>query len=87
VSATCRSCGAAIIWAKHETTGKLSCYDEEPTLRGTWGLVRRGNETVARKLTPELAADPRMKRRTSHFATCPNAASHRRTPDTGGETP
>jgi len=65
--AYCSSCGAQILWGKTRS-GKAMPLDAEPDPNGSWGLDgdRIVNGTV----------DPRY---TSHFATCPNASSHRKT--------
>lgn len=70
--ATCRSCEALIIWAE-TTNGKRMPIDERPTAKGN--LVYVSGE--ARAATDD---DRRLKRPlyTSHFATCPDAATFRR---------
>ena len=64
---TCRSCGAEIVWAITEA-GKRIPLDAEPERRFV--------------LTTDLATNDQTARSTatyiSHFATCPNAAEHRR---------
>lgn len=71
--ANCKSCGRSIEWATSETTGKWIPIDAEPTVDGNLVVVKG----VARVFTPE---DKRLcrDRRTSHFATCPDANDHRR---------
>lgn len=64
MSATCRSCGAAIIWA--ERGGRRMPLDAVPVDQR--GLFNFDNG---------YALTPRTVYR-SHFATCPNAAQHRR---------
>jgi len=69
----CKSCGARISWAKTDA-GKNIPLDEVPNPRGN--LVRtdlKGGVRVAKEDDP-----PELVRWISHFATCPNAASHRR---------
>jgi hypothetical protein len=70
--AACRSCEALIIWAE-TTTGKRMPLDERPSAKGN--LVFVGG--VARAATDD---DRRLHRPlyTSHFATCPDAATFRR---------
>lgn len=70
--AICRSCEAPVIWTV-TTTGKKMPIDEQPSPRGNLVYV----EGVARASTAE---DQRLRRPlyTSHFATCPDAARHRR---------
>jgi hypothetical protein len=71
--AECRSCGAAIVWAITEE-GKRAPFDAEPIdMRGTFALVEfMDPERV------EAQSSSRDRRYRSHFATCPNAAEHRR---------
>jgi hypothetical protein len=73
VTATCRSCGAPIVWAITER-GKRIPIDPQPNLAG--------NLTI----TPEPFGPPRAavtrdvgdgRRYLSHFTTCPHAAAHR----------
>lgn len=75
----CRSCGAAIRWAISKATGKWIPIDPTPTLDGNLALEPGANADEARAYTPEDAALHRP-RYTSHFATCPDAAEHRRAP-------
>jgi hypothetical protein len=67
----CRSCNAEIIWARTES-GKAMPLDAEPTEDGNVKIV--GGFAVVGGLQL-LDPGPRY---TSHFATCPNAAQHRR---------
>jgi hypothetical protein len=64
----CRSCGAAIVWAT-TSTGKQAPFDAKPI--ATTDLKPIGDGTY-------LASNT-MRGYVSHFATCPNAAQHRRT--------
>ena len=70
-TAKCRSCGAEIIWAQTEF-GKLMPMDAEPTiLPGAFTLESQdGTSTKRARLVGRYYI--------SHFATCPNAAEHRR---------
>jgi hypothetical protein len=70
--AACRSCEAPVIWAE-TTTGKKMPLDARPTAKGNLVFLAG----VARGATDE---DRRLKRPlyTSHFATCPDAATFRR---------
>lgn len=63
--ATCRSRGAAIIWAKTES-GKSIPLDATPTERGNMVLI---DGTVRVVKGPHEY--PEEDRFTSHFATCP----------------
>ena len=77
--AKCRSCGAEIVWCVTES-GKKMPADAEPSERGTLVLVDScGGETLAR-----VAECPGPRMYTSHFATCPNAAAHRKPRGQGG---
>ena len=72
----CSSCGAAIRWVVTEA-GRRMPVDETPTTTGTIEVT--GN--AARVLSPIEAAITRGEHGrlyTSHFATCPHAATHRR---------
>lgn len=72
----CRSCGAAIIWAK-TPAGKTMPIDAEPTPYGNIALVPAG----AIVLTKDLADQGRRigsKLYRSHFVSCPHAAKHRK---------
>lgn len=96
MSATCRSCEAEILWAIAETSGSRMPLDTEPLdipadgrTVGLWVLVK------AREGAPIAVAASRVRQGArnvieqgaalyvSHFATCPNAASHRRSPPQG----
>lgn len=68
--ATCRSCGAPIIWAR-TTGGKLIPVDPDPTDNGNVELVDGlDRPTAIVHAQPPLAAPPM---RLPHFATCPDA--------------
>lgn len=76
MTARCSSCGASIVWAKTEA-GRAMPLDAEPTDDGTIETI--GN--TCRVLSPIEAAITRGETGrlyTSHFATCPHAATHRR---------
>jgi len=75
----CRSCDAAIIWARHETTGKRHPFDAAPA--DVWGthtfvLREHGLEMVAIATPPGVFPDETHY--VSHFSTCPDAESWRR---------
>jgi hypothetical protein len=69
--ATCSSCGAEIVWCK-TPTGKSIPVDPKPETR----LVR----TFGSPKFPLADGEHVSTAQTwvSHFATCPNAAQHRR---------
>lgn len=77
----CSSCGAEIIWAT-TTRERALCLDLEPNEAGTFAVKLRPAEGGAVKVLcfyrpiggPLEAGE---KRRTSHWATCPNADKHR----------
>ena len=73
--AACRTCGAAIVWAT-TSAGKAMPLDEAPTEKGSL-VVCHG---TALTVTVATQVDRRAGRQlfTSHFATCPHAAAHRR---------
>jgi hypothetical protein len=77
-TAKCRSCGAAIRWVVVAGSGKRMPLDAEPSERGN---VRVAGNGEAHILDAVFAADARsagVPLFLSHFATCPEAAQHRR---------
>lgn len=79
----CNSCGAEIIWIKMKATGKPMPCDAKkisysvnmhPGAKGALFLVTEHGTTVTTEFDP--AGDKIGY--ISHFATCPNAPSHRR---------
>lgn len=84
----CKSCGAAIVWARNPKTGKLSPVTAEPSEKGNCRLVDRGLkepevEVLGRDARLEaLEADPELRLRLNHFADCPTAAQHRKPKET-----
>lgn len=80
---TCRSCGAEVLWAEWPS-GKRMPVDAEPDMRpppkgGELVLSVRGGafgKLIVEKYVPEMHS-PHRNRYTSHFATCPNAETHR----------
>lgn len=62
---SCRSCGAPILWIVM-VSGKRMPLDAKPEKR----IVMDGDEPVQRGAVEDCY--------TSHFATCPDAAKHRR---------
>lgn len=67
--AQCKSCGASIQWMVSEG-GKKIPIDADPSPDGNLILFGTGAHPV-----PKLWTGDRYK---SHFATCPNAAQHRK---------
>lgn len=77
MAATCRSCGAQIWWATTDPAGKnipLNLPNGEGNL-----AVRRDDrgQLVARALVLDEEPGQGETRGTSHFASCPNASTHR----------
>ena len=68
---TCRSCCKDIIWSE-TASGKKIPIDPEPVPSGNIMLECHG------ALATVVAPRPDVKRHVSHFATCPNASSHRK---------
>jgi len=66
---SCRSCGAAITWAK-TTRGENIPLNPMPVVGGNIEL----KDGVARVVQPH----PAVKLYTSHFANCPSANAHRK---------
>lgn len=66
---TCKSCGAAVIWAK-TGNGRAISIDPAQVPGGNIDLI--GREVVVRK------ADPRRFGYVSHFTTCPDRDRHRK---------
>lgn len=75
---TCRSCGAAIVWAL-TTAGKRIPLDADAA--GTVVMAEAGG-LVPHETTPDgtaiVRAEPGAFGMRTHFSTCPNAAAHRR---------
>lgn len=65
----CRSCGADLVWGI-TASGKRMPLDVAPREGGKW-LISDTGKIVARPSTSIMGHD-------SHFATCPQAAQHRR---------
>lgn len=72
----CRSCGAAILWAK-TLSGKAIPLDAEPHPDGNIALVPAGAMVLTKELV-EQGKKIGSKRYRSHFASCPNAGQHRK---------
>jgi hypothetical protein len=73
----CRSCKKPIIWAITEKNRRIP-LDPEPVADGNILLTPRGN-FLAPLATVRFAVQlDNPLRYKSHFATCPNAAQHRR---------
>jgi len=77
MDAFCRTCGAEIDWIPHLKTGKLAPIDVEPVRGGNIEVVANTNGERCYIVVAGIEAKP-VKRRTPHFATCPDAAKWRR---------
>lgn len=77
--AKCRSCGALIFWAR-TSSGKSMPIDAMPTSDGNieLGTDPGTMETTAHVRDGSWPEGLTGERYTSHFATCPQAAQHRR---------
>ena len=64
-AATCRSCGAPILWVVMRPSGKRMPLDAKPEKRITLDLV----DGLVGEMTDTYV---------SHFSSCPNAAQHRK---------
>lgn len=78
MSATCGSCGEAIVWATTET-GRHMPLDAVPTDTGNVAVHRDNTGQLRARVLKhgDLTAAWEL-RGTSHFETCPNAAQHRK---------
>lgn len=65
----CKSCGAPIMWRKNRTTGRMVPVDTKPVDGGNVKLISATDVVIAGK-----GAGTHVL----HFATCPDAAEHRR---------
>ncbi len=74
----CRSCGAPVIWLRHDRTGNLAPIDAEPGGNGNVLCLPNGHYV---NLSPLEMLDPDNQGQvhTNHFQTCPQAASWKRT--------
>lgn len=71
----CRSCGSPVVWATTSVGGKKIPIDPDPVSTGNLTITRDAGRGV---LAHTAAAGSPVPRYVSHFATCPNAAQHRR---------
>jgi hypothetical protein len=75
VSASCRSCGAPIVWAK-TPRGKAMPLDATPAADGNIVLEEDNAGAIAHVRTAAFGGVGVFHK--SHFATCPNANQHRK---------
>lgn len=64
----CSSCGALVVFATHDGTGKPAPLERDPD--GRWTIVHPQYFLAGPNVAPE-------HRWTNHFATCPGADAHR----------
>lgn len=77
---TCRTCGAPVEWARTAKAGKAIPLDVGEYANGNLDVIGRsedGTPTV-RVLTLDERLSAGRPLRRSHFASCPDAAEHRR---------
>lgn len=74
MSRACSSCGAPIVWAITEA-GKRVPLDAKPI---RIAIVARGNDGAEIREGDALVIGSGANGYQSHFATCPNAAAHRK---------
>ena len=81
MSATCRSCGAPILWVRTERDKRMP-LDAAPVpataQRGTFVLRDKGSAEGPLAIAATPAQLPGEVYYVSHFSTCPQAAEHRR---------
>lgn len=75
MSASCSTCGAEIVWAITQA-GKRTPLDAKPV---RVAIAARDTEGAEIRDGDALVIGGSANGHQSHFATCPNAASHRRT--------
>ncbi len=83
----CRSCGAKVRWIEMDSTGKLAPIDNTPSENGNV-FINQFNKGVV--LTPLGKSEiesrfGKVDLYLNHFATCPDAKSHRK-PTTKGQS-
>jgi len=76
-TASCRSCGADMIWTVTRS-GKKMPMDAEPSSNGTFELHEMANGEVHAEFVPEKDRNADMDLYQSHFSTCPHANQHRK---------
>lgn len=76
----CRSCNAAVQWTR-TSKGKPMPLDADPHPDGTFLALpdpHAAGPTIAEFIPAALRGQYPGKLHRSHFATCPNAAAHRK---------
>lgn len=75
----CRSCTAPVVWGETEARHRTIPIDSTPDPAGTLLLLDRdGDRPLVRYVDPMDRHKHAGRLYRSHFATCPNAATHRR---------
>jgi hypothetical protein len=74
---SCRSCKAAIVFARSATTGKLMPFELDDA-KGDWSLVNGVASHVGKAPAAAIAGVDPVPRYTSHFARCPAASEWRK---------
>lgn len=74
MSATCSTCGAPIVWAITQN-GKRTPLDAKPI---RIAIAARGNDGAEIREGDALVIGSGANGYQSHFATCPQAAAHRK---------
>lgn len=78
--ATCRSCGASIVWVVTSNLKKMPVDADPVALPHGFRLTEEDDDDAGAPIATFVAAVPAGERVwQSHFATCPNATQHRRT--------
>jgi hypothetical protein len=77
-NARCRSCGERILWAE-TVKGRRIPIDVQPAHDGNIRLEPQGQHAPPLAIVLTGQIENNTQRWRSHFASCPNAAQHRRT--------
>lgn len=72
----CRSCSAPILWVEMPS-GKMNPLDVYPQPTGDWAIDDRSTPPKAGRIVRDPNAAEPVLGYVSHFATCPNAKTHR----------
>lgn len=85
----CRSCGAEVFWVVWRESGKRMPVDAQISPTGDLALTLSGGPYGTLWVDGYRAEEHGLTRRryTSHFGTCPGAASHRKADTSNGGSP
>lgn len=80
---TCQSCGADIRWSQNGMTGNVMPLNPDPVAEGNVFVFENGTHkgkciVLSGPLLAAAQKDDDVAMRTTHHATCPDAARHRR---------